>query len=627
MSASGSSSPSRSRSLLTDKPTNNAEYARVPQHGKDKKGPFRKHQESIESMSSFSKYLQRYNVLLRALSVVVVPGSIYALSGSVLSACSLGPLLLVATSAYCLTALVATFACVLSVYALPLVAEAGTQGALFLVESSSLAAALLALAVIGAARHRLIILPDAASRIGRFSARHARGFRSVLLAASVILAIAVFFEASDPVQAMLWAILLFLIRRQFPAPAPARTSSARSAMISVAIVLVLTILLAALLEFLTRKMYRDSEAVLWTQSGGVYQPDEEYLFTTRPSASASYSICVGPGKRRAAEQHTSSQGLFDHEIGPKEPGEFRILMLGDSFTAGHGVQSECSIPKMLERTLRKAMPAAPLSVVNAGVGGYAPWQERGFLNRTGFVFEPDLVILQLYPANDVENTLIKSGKYNWRNEIEWRERVRKAVYSYRWQVKASRWIRGHCSALTLLGHVSDPPFDFVRFWNALRFVPDCAMDPLPERQDRSELLECELDEYYPELQEAMSTMIEDVRGIIQDCRGRGIDVITFCIPCLDVLTDDRFEAAAGQLKPPLAYDRFKSTRLIHAALDGDNASYLDLTADLRAQPNPEDFYFIYDGHLNEDGDRFVAERLADYLVNEYLPERGLPGPG
>jgi hypothetical protein len=48
----------------------------------------------------------------------------------------------------------------------------------------------------------------------------------------------------------------------------------------------------------------------------------------------------------------SSIGFRDREYGEKEPGEYRILMLGDSFTVGHAVTNDSdTIPKLLEPIL------------------------------------------------------------------------------------------------------------------------------------------------------------------------------------------------------------------------------------------------------------------------------------
>src|SRR5262245_17000272 len=45
---------------------------------------------------------------------------------------------------------------------------------------------------------------------------------------------------------------------------------------------------------------------------------------------------------------TNSQGLRGPEVGPREPGELRILLLGDSFAAGFEVEQRETFAALLE---------------------------------------------------------------------------------------------------------------------------------------------------------------------------------------------------------------------------------------------------------------------------------------
>ena len=42
------------------------------------------------------------------------------------------------------------------------------------------------------------------------------------------------------------------------------------------------------------------------------------------------------------------QGLRDRDYGPKLPDEYRVLLIGDSFTFGHGLETEETISRQLE---------------------------------------------------------------------------------------------------------------------------------------------------------------------------------------------------------------------------------------------------------------------------------------
>ncbi|MCK6554769.1 GDSL-type esterase/lipase family protein [Candidatus Binatia bacterium] len=101
-------------------------------------------------------------------------------------------------------------------------------------------------------------------------------------------------------------------------------------------------------------------------------------------------------------------GLRTPAFGPKQPGETRILVLGDSEVYGQGVDDAALFTAQLERRLNAgsgARPAQKFTIINAGVRAYATDQELAFLEKTGFGFRPDLVVLCVY-VNDFEVTQI-----------------------------------------------------------------------------------------------------------------------------------------------------------------------------------------------------------------------------
>lgn len=85
-------------------------------------------------------------------------------------------------------------------------------------------------------------------------------------------------------------------------------------------------------------------------------------------------------------------GLRDKEIN-QEKNKYRILMLGDSFTEGHGVNIEGTIAKQLESMLNKE--GYNVEVINAGVSSYSPILEYIYLKNEGILLNPDMVILNL----------------------------------------------------------------------------------------------------------------------------------------------------------------------------------------------------------------------------------------
>ena len=81
----------------------------------------------------------------------------------------------------------------------------------------------------------------------------------------------------------------------------------------------------------------------------------------------------------------------------KPKNTFRILVLGDSVTFGHGTLDDTTYPYLLEQQLKKWRPDVAWEVWNLGVPGYNTGQELAYLKQIGPQADPDLVIVGFYP--------------------------------------------------------------------------------------------------------------------------------------------------------------------------------------------------------------------------------------
>ncbi len=81
---------------------------------------------------------------------------------------------------------------------------------------------------------------------------------------------------------------------------------------------------------------------------------------------------------------TNSEGFRDSEHNLKKPkGVFRIIVLGDSFTYGLGVEAEETYSKILEKILNEASVRRDIryEVFNMGIAGIGTLEERDFRIR------------------------------------------------------------------------------------------------------------------------------------------------------------------------------------------------------------------------------------------------------
>lgn len=156
----------------------------------------------------------------------------------------------------------------------------------------------------------------------------------------------------------------------------------------------------AILEFALRKIGVGQDPVLACR-----QSDPDLHHSLRPN-----SKCRSKTSEWDVSYEINSLGLRDREILPKAEGEYRILVLGDSYTEGVGVEADQRFTKAMEDLLRAN--GKNVKVINAGVSTYSPILELTFLKKHIGDIKPDLVLVAL----DMTDFRDEIGYYNFLNE-------------------------------------------------------------------------------------------------------------------------------------------------------------------------------------------------------------------
>jgi lysophospholipase L1-like esterase len=126
-----------------------------------------------------------------------------------------------------------------------------------------------------------------------------------------------------------------------------------------------------------------------------YTPDPRLGYRMRPHAVFEFA---NPYHGYRATVRTNALGLRGPEVRvPKLPSVYRILLLGDSMTAGLEVDEEDTFAAGCERLLGARRRT---EVINAGVRGYNLDNVLGFLQAEGLGLEPDLVVY-VFTDNDL----------------------------------------------------------------------------------------------------------------------------------------------------------------------------------------------------------------------------------
>jgi lysophospholipase L1-like esterase len=142
------------------------------------------------------------------------------------------------------------------------------------------------------------------------------------------------------------------------------------------------------------------DLVLWLLWGPVrlvedfYEPHPHYGYRMRPQIEF---VFASPYHGYHANVRTNSRGLRDDEYSvPKGRGQFRVLLLGDSMTAGLEVDKRQTFEAVCEERLADS----GVEVINAGVRGYNLDNIVAFLEQEGLSYAPD-VIVYVFVDNDL----------------------------------------------------------------------------------------------------------------------------------------------------------------------------------------------------------------------------------
>lgn len=403
--------------------------------------------------------------------------------------------------------------------------------------------------------------------------------------------------------------------------------------LNLALVLVSVTIGLLIAELLTRTLFPQ-----FTYAQGsapeYFRPSSILPFELQPGFSG---VFVRPDYHMAA--HINAQGYRgkDFRIERDSALQGRILIVGDSFTFGLGVNDDETYAARLEEVLKGG--GARYEVINGGyVGGFSPDSYYAYLTRKGLALQPDLVVVGLFVWNDVTDLF----------ETEWLETDGRGLPTR--VASKARQVNERGQFIMKKGlpgsqYVYPPPMTvladsqlyslLMRIYHRARYqVVSLVQDEIISNYSRNSIFNVytiHQPPYPPKLEEKFQAVLRLVEGMNQTCQDSGAGFLLMLIPT-------EFQVY------PETWTKYRSYGITQPFSPGEDGldqpqarilsfcrersiQCLDLLPQLRrAANNSRTMFFAPDGHWNAEGNRLVAQVLGQAIHANRKAPREAPSP-
>src|SRR5262245_2426822 len=179
----------------------------------------------------------------------------------------------------------------------------------------------------------------------------------------------------------------------------------KTIVLSGALVIISSITVLLVVEIGLRIFYPQQETMRWFESS------DKYGYVLKKNFSQAYSFI---GHEFTMQVQTNSLGhrYKEYNQASFDNTEYtKVLLLGDSFMFGQGVNMDDHMATQLENLLNKGKNF--FSIINAGVGGWGTLQEVAYAKDHFRMFNPDVIVLLFCPndPDDDDKFLAKMSDY------------------------------------------------------------------------------------------------------------------------------------------------------------------------------------------------------------------------
>lgn len=298
----------------------------------------------------------------------------------------------------------------------------------------------------------------------------------------------------------------------------------------------------------------------------------------------------------------------------KEPGTFRIVVVGDSFGWAGG--REGNYTARLERMFESRDGAHKIDVINTGYSGTHTAEQLVMLKKFGLQYNPDLVILGFFAGNDFfdadpNRKRIVLNKYFF--DIDKRYEHRFLGYPIVARSRVWLFLKQEFDSV-----VSDRVAKReAEEWSARTGQPTPVQSIPAETYNNVQRAKLEFFNQKTSAQRFGTHtryIFEAIEEMNELLKSRGIKFMVAIFPDEFQVSSIQFDTLVEkfQLKKE-DYDLDLAQRLLKTFLESKQIPYLDMLDRFRVEEKQRELYMFRNTHWNDAGNNLAAEILFQYL--------------
>jgi len=296
----------------------------------------------------------------------------------------------------------------------------------------------------------------------------------------------------------------------------------------------------------------------------------------------------------------NSLGYRQAEFSPDRGAGQRVLVIGDSFTFGYGVEETDGYVRVMERTLNE-QASPPVEAINSGVPAWWTDAYYLYLKTRGLALKPDVVVLGLFMGNDID---ARDARYAIWPEVD-DDGLPLAITSERVRIDGGHRVRSERRARWKIpvlrnSHLFQLLYSSGKNIGRL-FSPKVQASTLYEATYSAET-------------EAIITKVQKlILGMAEDAHGIAAQFVVVMIP-------ERRQVYPDRESTERALDLAKPHRLFAEFFAGHGIPTVDLLPVMRAaaQTSDDELYYRKDSHFTRSGYRAAGEAIGRFLLVQGL---------